>query len=217
MELNIKVCGITREQDLQALVQYGVDYAGFIFYERSPRLVTGKLDAATVRSTTGIKKVGVFVDEDLQAVQQQVADYGLDLVQLHGNETPEYCAAIREVVPVVKAFRIGEQVSWQELAAFIPVSDYFLFDTAVGKSYGGTGQQFNWDLLKSYPFSHPFFLSGGIGPEHAAALAELELPALFAVDVNSRFETAPGIKDMEKVQGFVNAVRGPFIKNQKNN
>ncbi|KAA2241766.1 phosphoribosylanthranilate isomerase [Chitinophaga agrisoli] len=207
MESFIKVCGITQLADLQALVQYGVDYAGFIFYEKSPRFVTGKLDAAAAKEITGIKKVGVFVDADLQVVKDAIHNYGLSLVQLHGNETPAYCAAIREVAPVIKAFRIGAQVNWQQLEPWIPVTDYFLFDTAAGKAYGGTGQQFNWDLLGSYPFAHPFFLSGGIGPEHAASLQQLQLPALVAVDVNSCFETAPGIKDMQQVQAFVQQLR----------
>ncbi len=207
MESFIKVCGITQLADLQALVQYGVDYAGFIFYEKSPRLVTGKLDAVAAKEITGIKKVGVFVDADLEVVKDAIHNYGLSLVQLHGNETPAYCAAIRELVPVIKAFRIGAQVNWQELMPWIPVTDYFLFDTAAGKAYGGTGQQFNWDLLGSYPFAHPFFLSGGIGPEHATSLQQLQLPALVAVDVNSCFETAPGIKDMQQVQVFVQQLR----------
>ncbi|HEU4555947.1 MAG TPA: phosphoribosylanthranilate isomerase [Chitinophaga sp.] len=208
MALNIKVCGITREQDLQALVQYGVDYAGFIFYGKSPRCVTGKLDAATVRNTTGIKKVGVYVEEDAAVIQQHIAAYGLDMVQVHGNITPAQCAVLKDMATLVKVFHIGADVSWRQVEEFIPVSDYFLFDTAAaGKAYGGTGQQFNWELLKSYPFTRPFFLSGGIGPGDAAQLAALQLPGLFAVDVNSRFETAPGEKDMDKVQAFVKALR----------
>ncbi|GAA0540917.1 phosphoribosylanthranilate isomerase [Chitinophaga japonensis] len=207
MNLKIKVCGITQAQDLQALVQYGVNYAGFIFYERSPRFAGNKLDARTVRETEGIQKVGVFVDADLPLVKRTIADYNLDMVQLHGNETPEYCAALQQLVPVIKAFRIGQDVNWQELAPWLPVSSYFLFDTAAAHAYGGTGLQFDWLLLESYPFDQPFFLSGGIGPEHAAIIAQLQLPALYAVDVNSRFETKPGIKALQKVQQFVEEIR----------
>jgi len=207
MDLNIKVCGITQAQDLQALVQYGVNYAGFIFYERSPRFAGNKLDARTVRETGGIQKVGVFVDADLQLVKRTIADYNLDMVQLHGNETPAYCAALQPLAPVVKVFRIGQDVDWQELAPWLPVSSYFLFDTAAAHAYGGTGLQFDWQLLESYPFDQPFFLSGGIGPEHAALISQLQLPALFAVDVNSRFETKPGIKALPKVQQFVKEIK----------
>lgn len=214
-QLNIKVCGITQAQDLKALVEYGVNYAGFIFYERSPRFAGNKLDARTVRETIGIKKVGVFVDADLQLVKRTIADYSLDMVQLHGNESPEYCAAIRQLVPVIKAFRIGSEVKWQELAPYVPVTTYFLFDTASAHAYGGTGLQFDWQLLQSYPFQHPFFLSGGIGPEHAAEITGLQLPGMYAVDVNSRFEKAPGIKVLPHVQQFVKEIHSTDIKQQR--
>ena len=210
--MNIKVCGITREEDLQALVQHGLDYAGFIFYERSPRYVVGKLDPAVARSVSGIKKVGVFVNAPLDTVKAAVKDYGLSMVQLHGNESTEYCAAIREVVLVAKVFRVGADVNWQEMEPWIAVSDYFLFDTEKGKAYGGTGQQFNWALLSSYPFTHPFFLSGGIGPEHVKDIQQLQLPALVAVDVNSRFEIMPGVKDMQSVRAFVQQLRSQTNK-----
>ncbi|CAL1520097.1 phosphoribosylanthranilate isomerase [Chitinophaga sp. MM2321] len=205
--MRIKVCGITRVNDLQALVDNKVDYAGFIFYERSPRFAANKIDARTVRETTGIKKVGVFVNAPLEQVQRTVTDYALDLVQLHGDETPEFCATIRKSVPVIKAFRIGDNVNWKmELAPYVPVTDYFLFDTASEKGYGGTGESFNWELLAQYPFDHPFLLSGGITPEMAEQINGLQLPALFAVDVNSKFEDSPGVKNIKKVALFVSAV-----------
>jgi len=209
--MNIKVCGITKREDLQQLVQYGVDYAGFIFYEKSPRFAAQKIDARTVRETTGIKKVGVFVNAPLEQAKRTIADYGLDMVQLHGDETPAYCAALRGIVPVIKAFRVGENVNWEELlGAYLPVTDYFLFDTEAGKAYGGTGKRFNWELLQTYPYQHPFYLSGGIGLEETAELLQLQLPALFAVDVNSRFETAPGVKDMDKVRLFKDQIHSTY-------
>nr|WP_295872162.1 phosphoribosylanthranilate isomerase [uncultured Chitinophaga sp.] len=202
--MRIKVCGITRAADLQGLTDNQVDYAGFIFYEKSPRFAANKIDARTVRETTGIRKVGVFVNATAEQIQRTVADYALDMVQLHGDETPAFCATIRETVPVIKAFRIGDNADWETLLApYVPVTDYFLFDTASVKGYGGTGERFNWELLQQYPFDHPFLLSGGITPEDADIIRELELPALFAVDINSKFEDAPGIKNMEKVTLFV--------------
>ncbi|WP_343669658.1 phosphoribosylanthranilate isomerase [Chitinophaga sp.] len=200
--MQLKVCGITRKEDLEKLVELGVHYAGFIFYEKSPRFVGNKLDARTVRETKGILKVGVFVNAPLEQVKQHISSYGLHLVQLHGDEDPAYCAALQSLVPVIRAFRIGEDVNWDALAAYVPVTNYFLFDTAAGKAYGGTGKLFNWELLSTYPFDHPFFLSGGIGPEQLEDLLAFEHPALFAADVNSKFETAPGVKDMNKVQQF---------------
>ncbi|WPQ65281.1 phosphoribosylanthranilate isomerase [Chitinophaga sancti] len=200
--MQLKVCGITRKEDLDKLVELGVHYAGFIFYEKSPRFVGNRLDARTVRETKGILKVGVFVNAPLEQVKQLIGSYGLHLVQLHGDEDPAYCAALQSLVPVIRAFRIGEDVNWDTLAAYVPVTNYFLFDTAAGKAYGGTGRLFNWELLHTYPFDHPFFLSGGIGPEQLEDLLAFEHPALFAADVNSKFETAPGVKDMVSVQQF---------------
>lgn len=200
--MQLKVCGITRKEDLDKLVELGVHYAGFIFYEKSPRFVGNRLDARTVRETKGILKVGVFVNAPLEQVKQLIDSYGLHLVQLHGDEDPAYCAALQSLVPVIRAFRIGEDVNWDTLAAYVPVTNYFLFDTAAGKAYGGTGRLFNWELLHTYPFDHPFFLSGGIGPEQLEDLLAFEHPALFAADVNSKFETAPGVKDMVSVQQF---------------
>ncbi|MGO4288717.1 phosphoribosylanthranilate isomerase [Chitinophaga sp. RAB17] len=211
--MRIKVCGITRINDLQALVANSVDYAGFIFYEKSPRFAGNKIDARSVRETTGIQKVGVFVNASQEQIQRTIADYALDMVQLHGDETPEFCATIRETIPVIKAFRIGDNVNWQtELAPFIPVTDYFLFDTASVKGYGGTGERFNWELLTTYPFDHPFFLSGGISPDQAADISEMQLPALFAVDVNSKFEDSPGVKNIELVEHFVKQIHSSIIK-----
>lgn len=211
--MRIKVCGITRMNDLQALVDNGVDYAGFIFYEKSPRFAGNKIDARSVRETTGIIKAGVFVNAPLEQIQRTVSDYALDLVQLHGDETPEFCAAVRAFIPVVKAFRIGDNVNWQtEVAPFIPVTDYFLFDTASVKGYGGTGEKFNWELLAAYPFDHPFFLSGGINPDQAAEILEMQLPALFAADVNSKFEDSPGVKNIALVKQFVKQIHSSIIK-----
>ncbi|PSL47567.1 phosphoribosylanthranilate isomerase [Chitinophaga niastensis] len=211
--MRIKVCGITRINDLQALVDNSVDYAGFIFYEKSPRFAGNKIDARSVRETTGIKKVGVFVNAPLELIQRTVSDYALDLVQLHGDETPAFCATLRETIPVIKAFRIGDNVNWQtEMAPYVPVTDYFLFDTAVVTLYGGTGERFNWDLLATYPFDHPFLLSGGITPDQAAEISEMQLPAMFAVDVNSKFEDSPGVKNIELVEHFVKQIHSSIIK-----
>jgi phosphoribosylanthranilate isomerase len=211
--MKIKVCGITRKEDLQQLVSYQVNYAGFIFYEKSPRFAGQKIDARTVREIAGIKKVGVFVNAPLEQVQRTITDYGLDMVQLHGDETPEYCEAIRKSVPVIKAFRVGENVDWSALlSAYLPVTDYFLFDTEAGKAYGGTGKRFNWELLQTYPYAHPFYLSGGIGLEETPELLQIKLPALFAVDVNSKFEIQPGVKNMEKVRLFTDQIQSTYLK-----
>ncbi|ASZ11429.1 phosphoribosylanthranilate isomerase [Chitinophaga pendula] len=211
--MKIKVCGITRREDLRELIANKVDLAGFIFYEQSPRFAGNKLDARSVRELTGIQKVGVFVNAAKEQVLRTAADYQLDMVQLHGDESPEYCAAIREKIPVVKAFRVGANIDWdKEIAPYIPVTTYFLFDTASAKGYGGTGEQFDWSLLQHYPYQHPFFLSGGIGLEHTIALQQLDIPALYAVDVNSRFESSPGIKHIPQVAAFVKQIHATALK-----
>ncbi|UYQ93840.1 phosphoribosylanthranilate isomerase [Chitinophaga horti] len=211
--MKVKVCGITKAAQLASLVAGGADYAGFIFYERSPRFAGNKLDARTVREVgNGIRKVGVFVNAPQQQVLQIIRDYGLDAAQLHGDESPEYCAAVKTATVVIKAFRIGgEMSSLDALAAYEGVCDYFLFDTA-GKDYGGNGQLFDWTLLEQYPYKTPFFLSGGIGPAQVQILLDLKLPGLFAVDVNSKFETAPGVKDMQQVQTFIDNIKQSPVK-----
>ncbi|RFS21087.1 phosphoribosylanthranilate isomerase [Chitinophaga silvatica] len=211
--MQIKVCGITKISDLKSLVDNKVDYAGLIFYERSPRFAGNKIDARSVRETTDIKKVGVFVNASLEQILRTVKDYGLDMVQLHGDESPEFSAAVREHVKVIKAFRIGEDMEWEAmLTPFLPVTDYFLFDTAAPNSYGGTGKQFNWQLLSDYPFNHPFLLSGGITPNQAEELLSLDLPAMFAVDVNSKFEDSPGVKNIPLVTHFVKQIQSSTTK-----
>ncbi|WP_143307840.1 phosphoribosylanthranilate isomerase [Chitinophaga vietnamensis] len=211
--MHIKVCGITKASDLQALADNGVDFAGFIFYERSPRFAGNRIDARTVRETSGIKKAGVFVNAPAELVLRTVSDYALDLVQLHGDETPAFCASIRETIPVIKAFRIGDTVNWEkEVAPYIPVTDYFLFDTASIKGYGGTGDRFNWELLAQYPYEHPFLLSGGIAPGQEEEISRLQLPALFGVDINSRFEDSPGVKNIQAVQQFVKKIHSSILK-----
>lgn len=206
--MKIKVCGITRKEDLDALVQLKADYAGFIFYGKSPRFAGNKLDGRTVREIgQQIGKVGVFVNADPQQVLQTVKDYGLDMVQLHGEESIDVCRQLRLSVPVVKAFLMGEKSNGAGYSApFMPVTDYFLFDTA-SKEYGGTGRQFNWELLNDYSYDKPFFLSGGIGPDDTEAVLRWQHKHLFALDVNSRFETAPGVKDMDKVAAFINTIK----------
>lgn len=209
--MNIKVCGITRTEDLEALVELGADYAGFIFYGKSPRFAGNKLDGRTVREKgKNIGKVGVFVNADAHQIMQTVKDYGLDMIQLHGDESVALCGQLRITVPVMKVFHVNEK-GYEQVSPFLDVSDYFLFDTA-SADYGGTGRQFNWELLKDYQFEQPFFLSGGIGPNDAEAIQQWRHDKLFAVDVNSRFETSPGVKDMEKVAAFIQQLKQKIKK-----
>lgn len=200
--VNIKVCGLTRFADMEQLGEMGVQYGGMIFYNRSLRFAEGKMDAGKVNAFKKIKKVGVFVNADKEYILKQIKSYGLDLLQLHGDESPEFCNDMRKYLPVIKAIRIKEEGDIKKLDNYAGVCDYFLFD-APGELYGGNGKVFNWELLKKYTVDIPFFLSGGIGLSEVKELESFSHPALFAVDVNSRFETEPGIKNINEIKQFV--------------
>jgi phosphoribosylanthranilate isomerase len=212
--MRIKVCGITKPDQLMQLDEMGVEFAGFIFYPKSPRYVFSQMNKEQLRKLKGkqINKVGVFVNTPAEEVLHMVDACGLYLVQLHGDETPRYCERISNYVTVVKAFRMreGENILWRA-KDYQDVADMFLFDTE-GAGYGGTGKKFNWKQLEGETVRKPFFLSGGIEPTDAALLKEFSNSSvakdLFAVDINSKFEIAPGIKDMAKVQAFVTAIKG---------
>jgi phosphoribosylanthranilate isomerase len=206
--MQFKVCGITSIEQATALQTMGVQYIGFIFYPISKRYVLDKLSLTDLASfkPAGAKKVGVFVNEPLEQLLETVKAAGLDLVQLHGDESPEYCAAVRQVVATIKVFRVGAAVP--DFAAYDSVVDYFLFDTD-SALYGGTGQHFNWELIKGSTIPKPFFLSGGIGPNDIQGVQVMEKTkagkSLLALDINSQFEDTPGVKNLEKIKIFINA------------
>lgn len=192
---------------MQQLQHMDVDYAGMIFYEGSRRFVADRLEGQKAEvSKSAIKKVGVFVNADYNTIVKAVEGYGLSAVQLHGDETDEFCLELMDKVKVIKVFRIGGEGDIDALTEpFLNVCHYFLFDTAT-KAYGGSGKQFNWAVLEKAKINKRFFLSGGIGLDDTGALKAFQHPYLYAIDVNSRFETEPGVKDMAKVQQFVNAL-----------
>ncbi len=203
--MNIKVCGITEMKQLQQLDGLDIDFAGLIFYQNSPRYVKGKLEGKEVKNADfDLRKTGVFVNPSLSEVLDIIDEYGLDVVQLHGDESPELCDDLSTEVEVIKAFRIsGTENIDQLIAPYDTVCDYYLFDTGgLQESLGGTGKQFDWSVLGKAKIEKPFFLSGGIGPEDAARVKAFKHPDLFGVDINSRFETAPGVKDMKLVLQF---------------
>lgn len=200
--VDIKVCGITRKKDLNALQEMGATYAGFIFYKKSERYIGDKLDPELIKNTDGIKKVGVFVNADEADILNKVKKYGLDFLQLHGDESPETCKRLRQHTRVVKAFRIKNKEDIKATENYKDSCDFFLFDTA-GKHYGGNGELFNWALLDNYQGDTPFFLSGGIGLKEAKTLKNFSHPCWKAIDVNSRFEEKPGVKNTEKINQFL--------------
>ena len=210
--MNIKVCGITQLKQLQQLEALNVDFAGLIFYKESPRYMGDKLLGKDVKSADfDLKKVGVFVNPEMIEVLDAIDEYGLDVVQLHGDESPEMCEDLSEEVEVIKAFRItpGDDINIDKLVnKYDAVCDYYLFDTAgLKESFGGSGQQFDWSILSKAKIEKPFFLSGGIGLEDAAKVISFKHLDMFGVDVNSKFEKEPGIKDMGLILGFKQALK----------
>jgi|KBSMisStaDraftv2_1062788.scaffolds.fasta_scaffold39961_5 phosphoribosylanthranilate isomerase len=210
--MNIKVCGITQFKQLQQLEALNIDFAGLIFYKDSPRYMGNKITGKQIKDADfDIKKVGVFVDPGYSELLDAIDEYGLDIVQLHGNETPEMCEELSAEVEVIKAFRIpgDKAIDIDEMVAdYDAVCDYYLFDTAgLKESFGGTGQQFDWGILKKAKIEKPFFLSGGIGSDDAAKIKTFSHPDFFAIDVNSRFELSPGLKDMAAILKFLQAFK----------
>ncbi len=203
----IKVCGMTQLDQLKQLDDMNVAFAGMIFYHKSPRFVLKTLNGEDVKKAKlKVYKVGVFVNASYDEILTHVDHFGLDLVQLHGDETPRFCEQISSYIQTIKAFRLGadENILWK-IKDFKDCSDMFLFDT-MGAGYGGTGKKFDWSILSGLNIGKPFFLSGGIEPDDASSIQQfIQDPVakdLFAVDINSKFEVSPGIKDMEKVRSF---------------
>jgi phosphoribosylanthranilate isomerase len=215
--MKIKVCGMTSIEQMHQLGELGVEFAGMIFYPKSPRYVFkhGLTGSEVKKAKVKPYKVGVFVNASKEEIIKQVNDFGLDMVQLHGHETPYECNQIADYVHVIKAFRFSDNdhVQWM-IKDFYDSADMFLFDTGVTASkngeevqYGGTGRKFDWSRLKGLDIGKAFFLSGGIEPGDGQMIKEfLKDPVakdLFVVDINSRFESSPGVKDMSKVQQFI--------------
>ena len=203
--MKIKICGLKFESNILGLSKLEPDYMGFIFWEKSKRLVIGSTPNL---SQTKIKKTGVFVNADFDKIKDKVRVHKLEAIQLHGLESPEFCEKIKNLgVEIIKAFSIDENFNFNVLEKYELFSDYFLFDTK-GKSPGGNGISFDWEILRNYKYEKKFFLSGGIGIESINAIKKiknLSLP-LFCVDINSRFELNPGEKNIELIKSFKNSL-----------
>jgi phosphoribosylanthranilate isomerase len=197
--MKIKVCGLKHPENIEAVAALQPDYVGFIFYGKSPRYMAG-LDVEVLQSiSTNMKKTGVFVNESAGNINSLIAEYGFDAIQLHGDESPEFCAAFKGKVTVIKAFGINEDFDFEQLKDYANNVDLFLFDTKT-KEYGGSGKTFDWSVLDKYTLDVPFFLSGGIGPENIQDVKTISHPQFYGVDLNSRFEIEPALKNIEKLE-----------------
>jgi len=198
--MKLKVCGLNNRENILQILECKPDYIGFIFYSKSPRFVKD-LDAEFVKGISSAKKVGVFVNEAADTILSKVSLYGLNLVQLHGDETPEFCSLIKKVIPVIKAFQVDDEFDFSELEKYENACDYFLFDSK-SNNYGGSGRAFNHEKLEAYHLNKPVFLSGGLNLNITEDILYLQSvhTNIVAIDVNSKFETAPGIKDEKKIK-----------------
>ncbi len=206
--MRLKICGLTDSQNIKDVIGINPDYIGFIFYQKSKRYVGTKLNNDVILNIPKtIKKVGVFVNAELSEVISKINLYGLDLVQLHGDESPDYCLQIYQYARVIKSFGINEAFNFSVCKSYSTACNYFLFDTA-SKEYGGSGKTFDHNLLKNYKEKIPFFLSGGVGLAEAQFIKDnLNNKFLHAIDVNSRFENDLLQKDITQLKTLINILK----------
>lgn len=204
--LKVKICGMKYPGNIESVAALQPDYLGFIFYERSKRNFTGTIPQISEK----IRKTGVFVNSTLDFVLEKVRKYNLGAIQLHGEESVNYCSKLKskinKEIQIFKVFSVGEDFDFSVLKDYEGVCDYFLFDTK-GKEKGGNGIAFNWELLKDYPSQKPYFLSGGIGLEEVEDIKDFFISEAskycFALDINSKFEDKPGLKNVENLKKFI--------------
>jgi len=229
--MKLKICGMKYQDNIKAVAALEPDYLGFIFYKKSARFFNGIIPELT----KNIKKTGVFVNASVEYIIESINKYDLQAVQLHGAETPEYCDILRQElvcllersrkvdsgyhpIEIIKVFSVKDEFDFSILEPFENVCDYYLFDTK-GKLPGGNGYTFNWEVLKEYPSTKPYFLSGGIGLKEVdnvlSFLRRQESSYCYAIDVNSKFEIEPGLKNIEKLKKFIESLS--FLRRQESN
>lgn len=197
--MKIKVCGLKYPENIQSVAELTPDYMGFIFYNKTPRYA-GELLANTLSELPQtIIKTGVFVSDTLPVINLLIDEYGFKAVQLHGNESPEFCAQLKDKVKVIKAFGVNEDFDFEQLKSYAGQVDLFLFDTKT-PVHGGSGKTFDWALLDKYQLDVPFFISGGISLDNIEEVKRIKHPQFYGVDLNSRFEVEPGLKDIRKLE-----------------
>jgi phosphoribosylanthranilate isomerase len=219
--MKIKVCGMRDAENIKSLIALKPDFIGFIFYNKSKRFVS---EFPQIKFPKAIKKVGVFVNESLEEVLKISKKHQLVFVQLHGNETPEFCQKLvnmftdrsrsekphhselgLESFEIIKAFSVDENFNFEQTKPFEKYCKYFLFD-AKGTNYGGNGIKFNWEMLQNYKGEVPFLLSGGITKKDANEIKRINHPKFIGVDVNSGFEIEPGLKNIQDIKEFKNSL-----------
>lgn len=193
-------------KNISLLGQLSIDFIGLIFYSKSPRYAINLLPQELSVLPDSVDRVGVFVNEDIENIAELKNKYSLTHIQLHGHESPEFCEKCLELGKVIKAFNISEISDLAKVKEYVEVCDYFLFDTKTS-GYGGSGLKFDWRILNAYHENIPFFLSGGISESDIDNINNLSLPLLYALDLNSRFEIEPGLKDINKLSNFMSHLK----------
>ncbi|ERM84200.1 hypothetical protein P872_15570 [Rhodonellum psychrophilum GCM71 = DSM 17998] len=202
--MKLKVCGMRDPDNAREMVE-GIhpDWMGLIFYPKSPRFVDDH-SAAAIKALP-VDKVGVFVNASLTEILHKIVLFGLKAVQLHSGESVAFVEELRQKTNVLifKVFSVNEEIDWKSMEPYLENIDYFLFDTFT-EAYGGSGKTFNWEILLDYPFEKPFLLSGGLGLENIAAIKALDskIPQMAGVDINSKFEMEPGMKNLDLISRF---------------
>ncbi len=205
--MQVKVCGLKDRENLSEVIHLNPDFIGFVFFPASARYIGNDMAMQHfIKSIKTVSKVGVFVNDDCRIILAAVQNYGLNFIQLHGDETPDFCTRISRHIPVIKAFRIDQEFDFSTLTKYQNCCDYFLFDTAT-VHYGGSGRVFDWHLLKKYNLEKSYFLSGGIGLDNFHEVVAIQDSRLIFLDVNSRLETAPGIKNIKDLKTLIHEIR----------
>ena len=207
----VKVCGMREPENIEKVAQLGVDMMGFIFYPKSPRFASQSV--ARTAADKNVCRVGVFVNESVELISAKIQLFDLNAVQLHGNESRELCEQLHEqngLLKVIKAISVSTAGDIQKYKEYVDAVDYFLFDTKC-KTVGGSGQQFDWQVLENYDGDVPFILSGGIGPEDVERIRNFHHPKCIGIDLNSKFEMEPGLKDVEMLKTFLENIENKEI------
>jgi phosphoribosylanthranilate isomerase len=207
--MELKVCGMREQENIRSLLsEVGPDWMGLIFYPKSPRFVKDEMAAQI--ADVPVKKVGVFVNESLEEILNKIEHFELSAVQLHGGESVGFVEELSQktAIEIWKVVSVGEQIDWESLRDYVPFVGKFLFDTA-SAVHGGSGRKFDWTMLESYPFEQGFLLSGGLDDSSAEDVLTLaaRVPRLEGVDLNSKFEDAPGLKNIQKLRSFKEKIR----------
>ncbi|MFD0793931.1 phosphoribosylanthranilate isomerase [Mucilaginibacter litoreus] len=204
--MHIKVCGLKYPDNIKAVELLSPNYMGFICYQKSSRFIDEVDERALTDIPPHIKKTGVFVNEEAHTINTLIDKYHFDAIQLHGNESAELCKLFKGKFEVIKAFGVDDNFDFSILDAYESSVDYFLFDTKT-VAHGGSGQTFNWGVLEKYKLSTPFFLSGGLSAENIKEVMQIKHPAFYGVDLNSRFELSPGLKDIDKLKQAFDTIK----------